>query len=130
MDVGDFRPISLLNGVYMISLLNGVYMIVEKCLVECLKSLLCGLFGSHQWPFIRDRQILVGFLVAHECIEAWTRQGVPGLVWKLGLEKAYDSVNWHCLDVVMACMGFGDKWREWIGYCESVTALALRSFQS
>lgn len=54
--------------------------------------------------------------MAHKCIEARLRQKIPGLVWKLDMEKAYDSVNWSCLEEVMCCMDSGRKWRDWIGY--------------
>ena len=69
MNVGDFRPICQLNGVYKI---------MAKCLVERLKSLSCCLIGPHQSAFVHDRQILVAFLVAHECIEARVDKGYPG----------------------------------------------------
>ena len=35
-----------------------------------------------------------------------------GLICKLDIEKAYDSVNWQFLMRVMEKMGFGTKWRE------------------
>lgn len=34
-----------------------------------------------------------GVLCANECIDARLRQGNPGVVVKLNLEKAYDHVN-------------------------------------
>lgn len=108
--IGDFR---------LISLLNGVYKIVAKCLAVRLKPLMGFLIGNFQSALVLGWQILDGFLVAHECIESRMRQNLLGLVWKLDMENVYDSVCWTCLDEVMRCMGFGQKWRDWIGYCVS-----------
>ena len=46
-------------------------------------------------------------------------------MWKLDMEKAYDSVNWSCLEEVMCCMGFGSKWRDWIDYCVSSVKFSI-----
>ena len=47
------------------------------------------------------------------------KKGEKGLICKLDIEKAYDSVNWQFLMRVMQKMGFGVEWREWIWSCIS-----------
>ena len=69
VDITDFQPISLLNGVYKI---------VAKCLAERLQPLMHKHIADFQSTFVEGR-ILVGFLVAHECIEARVRQKIPRL---------------------------------------------------
>ncbi|GJS93271.1 RNA-directed DNA polymerase, eukaryota [Tanacetum coccineum] len=39
------------------------------------------------------------------------------LIFKIDFEKAFDSVRWDYLDVVLANFGFGLKWRSWIQGC-------------
>jgi len=48
------------------------------------------------------------------------------MLFKVDFEKAYDSVDWGYLDVVMSQMAFPVLWRKWIKDCLSTaTALVL-----
>lgn len=62
--------------------------------------------------FWEGRQILDATLMANEVVVSRRKQGVPGVLCKLDLEKAYDHMNWKFLDFVMLQMGFWEKWRE------------------
>nr|GEV58141.1 RNA-directed DNA polymerase, eukaryota, reverse transcriptase zinc-binding domain protein [Tanacetum cinerariifolium] len=39
------------------------------------------------------------------------------MIFKVDFEKAYDSLRWEFLDLVMAKVRFGFKWRRWIEGC-------------
>ena len=47
--------------------------------------------------FVKGGQILYFVLVANEFLDSRLRLGVPGVLRKLDLEKAYDHVNWEFL---------------------------------
>ncbi|RVW38449.1 hypothetical protein CK203_082390 [Vitis vinifera] len=47
--------------------------------------------------FVRGRQILDASLIANEVVDYWQKQKKKGLVCKLDIEKAYDSINWNFL---------------------------------
>ncbi|XP_071728521.1 uncharacterized protein [Rutidosis leptorrhynchoides] len=38
-----------------------------------------------------------------------------GFLFKVDFEKAFDTINWEYLMEIMALMGFGCRWRTWIG---------------
>ena len=76
---------------------------------------------------MRGKQILDASLIANEVINFWHKRNEKGLIYKLDIEKAYDSINWHFLMKVLVKMGFGSRWMDWIGFGG---ASQLPNFQS
>ena len=105
-ELGDFRPISLVGGLYKL---------LAKVLANRIKNVVGRVVSSDQNAFVMDRQILDASLIANEVIDSWKKKGEKGLICKLDIEKAYDSVNWQFLMRVMQKMGFGVKWRSGYG---------------
>ncbi|GJW73644.1 RNA-directed DNA polymerase, eukaryota, reverse transcriptase zinc-binding domain protein [Tanacetum coccineum] len=67
-----------------------------------------------QSAFIKGRNILDGPLMLNE-VMAWHRTRKKQLmIFKVDFEKAFDSLKWDFLDLVMEKLGFGIKWRSWI----------------
>ena len=54
-------------------------------------------------------------LLASECIVARRKNGIPGIMCKLDIQKAYDHVNWDYHLNIPRQMGFGDKMGEMDG---------------
>ena len=111
-DLGDFRPISLLGGLYKL---------LAKVLANRLKKVLDKVVYVDQNAFARGRQILDVLLIANEVIDFWHKRKEKGLICKLDIEKTYDSINWNFLMKVLHKMGFGARWMEWIWWCISTT---------
>ncbi|GJU26203.1 RNA-directed DNA polymerase, eukaryota, reverse transcriptase zinc-binding domain protein [Tanacetum coccineum] len=59
---------------------------------------------------------IIGKLLANR-ISKYRKRKKELMVFKVDFEKAYDSLRWDYLDVIMENLGFGYKWRTWISGC-------------
>ena len=82
--IGDFRPISLSNSLYMI---------FAKVLANRLRGVLSSLISPFQSAFISGRQMTNIIVLAEEIVVAWRREGTAGFMWKVDFAKAYDSID-------------------------------------
>ncbi|KAJ9671525.1 hypothetical protein PVL29_025297 [Vitis rotundifolia] len=115
-DLGDFRPISLLGGLYKL---------LAKVLANRLKLVIGKVVSADQNAFVKGRQILDASLIANEVVDYWQKRKEQGLVCKLDIEKAFDSINWNFLMKVMTKMGFGSRWLAWIWWCISSATFSI-----
>ena len=79
--LGDFRPISLLGGLYKL---------LAKVLANRLKKVIGKVVSSNQNAFVMGRQILDASLIANEVIDSWRKRKEKGLICKL---DSYDNIN-------------------------------------
>ena len=108
--IKDFRPISLVGGVYKI---------IAKVLAHRMKRVMDRIISKSHNAFVKGRQILDLVLVANECLDIRLKSEVPGVLCKLDMERAYDHVDWSFLLYLLWRCGFGEKWCSWIKHCIS-----------
>ncbi|WJZ90121.1 hypothetical protein VitviT2T_009290 [Vitis vinifera] len=90
--------------------LNNTFLV----LANRLKKVIGKVVSLDQNAFVMGRRILDASLIANEVIDAWQKREEKGLICKLDIEKAYDSLNWQFFMKVMKKMGFGSKWLGWM----------------
>ncbi|RVW33720.1 hypothetical protein CK203_074880 [Vitis vinifera] len=76
---------------------GGLYKLLAKVLANRLKKVVGKVVSTSQNAFVRGRQILDASLIANEVIDSWQKRKEKGLICKLDIEKAYDSINWKFL---------------------------------
>ncbi len=115
-ELRDFRPISLVGGMYKI---------IAKLLANRLSVVLGKIISSSQNAFVKGRKILDLVLIANECLDSRIKAVLPGVLCKPDLKKAYDHVNWELFLYLLRRCGFLAKWRRWIYFCISSVRFSI-----
>ncbi|GJU07833.1 RNA-directed DNA polymerase, eukaryota, reverse transcriptase zinc-binding domain protein [Tanacetum coccineum] len=93
------------------------YKIIGKLLANRLSSVIGDVISPEQSDFIKGRNILDGPLIINEVMDWYRKRKKDLMIFNVDFEKAFDSLRWDFLDLVMEKLGFGHKWRSWIYGC-------------
>lgn len=83
------------------------------------------IIDNYQGAFIHERQINDGMLIAAELIDSRMKENKNGIICRVDFEKAFDNINWNCVDIVLERFGFGNIWRGWIKWCITQARFAV-----
>ncbi|WVZ88362.1 hypothetical protein U9M48_034892 [Paspalum notatum var. saurae] len=95
--IGDFRPISLIHSFIKI---------ITKTLALRLATRMNEIVSAYQSAFIKRRSIHDNFMAVRSAIRRYHRNKTPALFLKLDIVKAFDSVRWEYLLVLLERIGF------------------------
>jgi hypothetical protein len=112
----DFRPISLCNLVYKL---------ISKVISTRLKPVLERNLSPEQHGFLKGRRIHDAIGVAHECLHSISQKKQKALVMKIDLKKAFDSIDWNLLRLILLSVGFGIHFTNWIMTCVTSANLSV-----
>ncbi|CAN1726075.1 LINE-1 retrotransposable element ORF2 protein [Linum perenne] len=111
VNMSQFRPISCCNFRYKV---------VAKIMASRLKEWMPRLVNEMQGAFTGGRIIQDNIIIVHEVLHRFkirTHGRKFDMMMKLDMRKAYDLVDWECLDSMLAAYGFSGIWRAWIREC-------------
>ena len=116
-DLEDFKPISLVGGLYKI---------LAKVLANILKKVAGKVVSTTQHAIVEDRQILKAILVANEVIDSRLKSFEIRVICNLYIEKVYNLVNQDFfIGSLEKKKEFGFKWIRWIKWCISITQFSI-----
>jgi ribonuclease HI len=116
LSFNDYRPISLCNLIYKV---------ISKVISNRIKPFLERCISAEQLGFLKGRRIQDAIGAAHECIHSIKQKNLKALVMKLDLKKAFDSIDWEFLRLILHTVGFGDKFINWILSCVTSANFAV-----
>eukprot|EP00253_Pinus_taeda_P015484 PITA_15484 len=97
-----------------IALCNIIYKIVSKVVALRLKPVLPLIISPEQSGYVEGRQITDGIILTHEIIHSLKQSKKPGMLLKIDLSKAFDSISWEYMQKVLKAFGFDNAWIRWV----------------
>nr|GEU61658.1 hypothetical protein [Tanacetum cinerariifolium] len=117
LHVTDFRPISCCNVLFKT---------ITKIIANHLKESLKVLVSPNQSAFVPGRSSVDNILLTQEIMHNYHLDwGVPRYAFKVDFQKAYDTVDWDFLKMVLIGFGFHERMVLWIMECVTTTSFSI-----
>ncbi|XP_074266680.1 uncharacterized protein LOC141589959 [Silene latifolia] len=115
--VKHFRPISCCNVIYKS---------ISKILCSRLPLVLPDIISRNQGAFVKGRSILENILICQDLVRLYFRaMASPKCMFKLDLQKAYDSIEWSFVEQMLVALNFPVNFRQMVMTCISTTSYSL-----
>ena len=98
-----------------ITLLNLDYKIMSKVLVARLSEIMDEIVSPQQLGFVPGRVITEATHMVKLAQALADEEDAEGLLIAADWEKAFDRVSWDYLHEAIDALGFGPRFKEWIG---------------
>ena len=123
------KPKRFIKNWRPISLLNNAYKIASACIANRLKHVLPKIINECQKGFLKNRYIGENIRVIYDTIVYTEKENIPGMLFAVDFEKAFDSVSWSFLQKCLHFFNFGPDVIRWITtfYSNISTCIAVNS---
>jgi hypothetical protein len=105
VQIGDYRPISLVHSFAKL---------FSKVVANRLRLRLGDIVSTNQSAFVKHRCLHDNFVLVRQVARRINQRRKPGVLLKLELSRAFDSMSWGFLFEVLRQMGFGPLFRKWV----------------
>ena len=106
--MGVFRPISLVHSFAKL---------FTKVLSNRLRPRLAKLVSCNQSAFIKGRNLHDNFMLVRQLARKINKRKESGLLLKLDISRAFDTLSWAFLFEVLRKMGFPEEFLSWLAIC-------------
>ena len=97
-----------------ITLLNVDYKIASKAIAKRIEPLLPHLIHPDQTGFVKDRYIGENIRLISDVMEQTNKDNIPGILVSLDFRKAFDTLEWSCIQHSLKVCNFGEGLRRWV----------------
>ena len=108
------KDIRFLKNWRPISLLNCDYKIAAKVIAQRIRILLPKIIASEQTGFIKNRYIGENIRTIIDLIDYTEENEIPGIIFSIDFEKAFDSIDWKYMEICLGYFGFGPGLIKWV----------------
>lgn len=105
---------TLLQNYRPISLLNVDYKIGAKAIANRFKRVIQSLIGPQQTGFLKGKFIGENVRFILDLIDYTSNHNVPGFLFLVDFEKAFDTLEWNYIQATLSFLNFGISIKTWI----------------
>jgi hypothetical protein len=105
IETKDYRPISLVHSFAKL---------FSKIVANRLRTRLGEIVSMNQSAFIKHRSLHDNFVLVRQVVRKINTRRQTGVLLKLDIARAFDSISWSFLFEVLRRMGFGERFLKWI----------------